>query len=90
MERSTLVAKVRAYFTGYCSVFLIFLMVTLLSSCKDREEVIVPEPVKPVKIHTVQAGQAQLNISLPGRVRAARRSELSFKVSGPLQKIAYR
>jgi len=87
MERSTLVAKVRAYFTGYCSVFLIFLMVTLLSSCKNREEVIFPEPVKPVKLHTVQAGQAQLSMSLPGRVRAARRSELSFKVSGPLEKL---
>jgi multidrug efflux system membrane fusion protein len=87
MERSTVVAKVRASFTGYCSVFLVFLMATLFSSCKDREEVVVPEPVKPVKLHTVQAGLAQLDMSLPGRVRAARRSELSFKVSGPLEKL---
>lgn len=87
MERSTVVVKVKAFFTVSCSVFLMFLMVTLLSSCKDRQEIAAPEPVKPVKLHTVQAGSAQLNMSLPGRVRAARRSELSFKVSGPLEKL---
>jgi hypothetical protein len=27
-------------------------------------------------------------MSLPGRVRVARRSELSFKVSGPLERIS--
>ncbi len=47
----------------------------------------MPEPVKPVKLLTVQIGHEQLRMSLPGRVRAARRSELSFKVSGPLEKL---
>lgn len=87
MDQSMLVARVRASFTGCCSLILIFLLATLLGGCKDHEEAAVPEPVKPVKLHKVQAGQAQLSMSLPGRVRAARRSELSFKVSGPLEKL---
>ncbi|OEU55358.1 MAG: hypothetical protein BA862_03565 [Desulfobulbaceae bacterium S3730MH12] len=35
---------------------------------------------------TVQSSAASLHRNLPGKVRAAKRSELSFKVSGPLVK----
>jgi len=59
----------------------------LLTGCKDAEEVELPDPIKPVKLFTVQAEQEKLEMNLPGRVRAARRSELSFKVSGPLEKL---
>lgn len=87
MDQGVLIAKMRTCFTRYCSVLLMLLLAAMLASCKDREEIAMPEPVKPVKLLTVQAGQEQLNMSLPGRVRAARRSELSFKVSGPLEKL---
>ncbi|MFW2366519.1 MAG: efflux RND transporter periplasmic adaptor subunit [Desulforhopalus sp.] len=87
MYQSMLVVKVRTSFARYCTILLISLLIALLSSCKDRQEAVTAEPVKPVKLHTVQAGQAALSMSLPGRVRAARRSELSFKVSGPLEKL---
>ncbi|MFW2367616.1 MAG: efflux RND transporter periplasmic adaptor subunit [Desulforhopalus sp.] len=87
MYQGTLIAKARTFFTRYCSALLIFLLAALLTSCKEKEEITVPEPVKPVKLMTIQAGQEQLSMSLPGRVRAARRSELSFKVSGPLEKL---
>lgn len=69
--------------------FFCFLMSILLvfGGCRDKEEKKVVEIVKPVKFITVQAGQKNLAMSLPGRVRAARRSELSFKVSGDLSKL---
>lgn len=72
----------------YCSitVFLLFLLFTL-SACKEQEKVERPEPVRPVKLMSVKAGQDEISMSLPGRVRAAKRSELSFKVSGPLQEL---
>ncbi len=87
MGRNVRIAGIWRVCTGYCSVLLLVVAANLLVSCKNKEEIAVPEPVKPVKLHTVAAGQAQLKMSLPGRVRAARRSELSFKVSGPLEKL---
>lgn len=67
-----------------CLLFLILILLVFVSGCTKEEVVEKAAPVKPVKIITVQAGAANLKISLPGRVRAARRSELSFKVAGPL------
>lgn len=67
--------------------FLIILSLILISGCKKKQEEIKADPVKPVKVITVQTGQEEVSISTPGRVRAARRSELSFKVSGPLEEL---
>jgi multidrug efflux pump subunit AcrA (membrane-fusion protein) len=67
-----------------CLLFLILILLVFVSGCTKEEVVEKAAPVKPVKIITVQAGAADLRISLPGKVRAARRSELSFKVAGPL------
>lgn len=47
----------------------------------------MPQPIKPVKLFAIAAGSEELRVSLPGRVRAAKRSELSFKVSGPLEEL---
>jgi len=70
-----------------CVFLLMIAFGLLLGGCKDVEEVKLPDPIKPVKLFKVQAGQEQLEMSMPGKVRAARRSELSFKVSGPLEKL---
>lgn len=64
--------------TGVLAVALIF------AGCRKEEAVEHIEVVRPVKIMTVQAGTAVFSHGFPGTVRAARRSELSFKVSGPL------
>jgi len=56
----------------------------LLGGCGKEEVGEKPEIVRPVKIMTVQAGAASSSYALPGMVRAAKRTELSFKVSGPL------
>jgi len=87
MYQGALIAKARSSFTRYCNALLIFLLAATLASCKDRQEIAQPEPIKPVKLMTVKTGLETLSMSLPGRVRAARRSELSFKVSGPLEKL---
>ncbi len=68
-------------------VLLLMAFCLLLGGCKNKEEVELPDPIKPVKLFKVLAEQEKLKISLPGKVRAARRSELSFKVSGPLEKL---
>ncbi|MCP3890441.1 MAG: efflux RND transporter periplasmic adaptor subunit [Desulfobulbaceae bacterium] len=87
MDQGALITKMRASLAKCCNALLIFLVAVMLNSCKNREEIVTPEPIKPVKLLTVQAGVKQLGMSLPGRVRAAKRSELSFKVSGPLEKL---
>ena len=56
----------------------------LLIGCSKEEPVEEVEVVRPVKIMTVQTEEAAASHTFPGQVRAARRSELSFKVSGPL------
>jgi multidrug efflux system membrane fusion protein len=68
-------------------LLLLMAFCLLLGGCKDAEEVQLPDPIKPVKLFKVQAEQEKFQMSLPGKVRAARRSELSFKVSGPLEKL---
>jgi len=56
----------------------------LLVGCSKEEAPEKVEVVRPVKTVTVQAGPAVFSHGFPGKVRASRRSELSFKVSGPL------
>ena len=87
MDQSLFIVKRRISLSRCCSLLLITFLAFLLGGCKEKEEIARPEPVKPVKLLLVQAGLEQLSVSLPGRVRAARRSELSFKVSGPLEKL---
>ena len=66
----------------------IFLVVFLgMYGCSKEEEAPPREIIQAVKIMKVQAGQDQFSTSFPGKVRAAKRSELSFKVSGPLHEL---
>ncbi len=67
--------------------FLTVLLLTtalLISGCGKEEVEEKAAIVRPVKIMTVQASADSFSHGFPGRVRAAKRSELSFKVSGPL------
>ena len=62
-----------------------YLLILLLFTACSKDEVVEEAVIiRPVKTVTVQSGDATINRSLPGKVRAAIRSELSFKVSGPL------
>ncbi len=77
----------KSFHLSYWCIFLIVCVPLLLLGCKEKEELPKAEPIKPVKLYSVQIGQEIFSMSLPGRVRAAQRSELSFKVSGPLEKL---
>ena len=74
--------RVQKAFAGSLTVLLA--VVLLLIGCSKEEVVEKAEVVRPVKIMTVQADAASFSHGFPGKVRASRRSELSFKVSGPL------
>lgn len=55
-----------------------------LSGCGKKEVPVQKEVVRPVKIMTVKSGLGPGLHKFAGVVRGSRRSELSFKVSGPL------
>ena len=63
---------------------IVLLSFFVFAGCSKDEKVEEVEVIRPVKIMTVEASAASLHRNLPGKVRAAKRSELSFKVSGPL------
>lgn len=63
-------------------VGLIALVALFLTSCGKREEKVTEEVIRPVKTVTVASSGAVSGLTLPGKVRAARRVELAFKVVG--------
>lgn len=69
------------------SILVLICVFSILPGCKEKEKAETAQPVKPVKLYSIETGQEQLSMALPGRVRAAERSELSFKVSGPLERL---
>jgi len=73
--------------TGICLVLLLSLVLCSLAGCRKEKVEKKPEVVKPVKLTTVKERGVKLERTFPGKVRAARRSVLSFKVSGPLVKL---
>ena len=69
MNRDRHVINAQSCFSGFCTLLCIVLSTVVLVGCKDKEEIVAAEPIKPVKLLSVQAGQEQLSMSLPGRVR---------------------
>jgi RND family efflux transporter MFP subunit len=69
------------------AIFLGIMLAATLPGCKKEKKKEAKPIVKPVKIMTVKSSSQPKTITLPGRVRAAKRSELSFKVSGPLYRL---
>ena len=64
---------------------LMVLAAVLLLSCGRRgEEEPEPEVVRPAKLFRVSSAVEENLRELPGRVRASRRADLAFQVSGPL------
>ncbi len=73
--------------TGVTIGILFFAVLFLSYGCDKEEEAPPREIVQAVKIMTVQSAEGQDEMAFPGKVRAAKRSELSFKVSGPLSEL---
>lgn len=56
----------------------------ILGGCKKKEDAVPEEVVRPVKVLTVTDSGGNVPMTFPGRTRANRRVDLSFKVPGPL------
>lgn len=67
------------------SALLVLLL--LLMACEEKKVPVAKEVVRPVKMMTIGTGTEAGGRSFPGKVRASRRVDLAFQVSGPLVKL---
>jgi RND family efflux transporter MFP subunit len=72
---------------GWCLSVMLVLSLCTLTGCRKKKVEKKVEIIKPVKLTTVKERGVKVVRTFPGKVRAARRSVLSFKVSGPLVKL---
>ena len=61
-----------------------FFAILILGGCEKKQDAAPKEVVRPVKVITVTDSGGNLSMTFPGRTRANRRVDLSFKVPGPL------
>ena len=66
------------------SLLLAGLMLAFFACGKEEEKTVEKAVVRPIKMMTVTSTREAMQRRFPGRVRASRRVELSFRVSGPL------
>ncbi len=62
----------------------------LLTGCSGGEEPVGPPASRPVKLFTVEGAGTSALRNFPGSVRATRRADLAFRVSGVLQQMLVR
>jgi RND family efflux transporter MFP subunit len=67
-------------------LFPLFLGIIVCTGCGKGESE-TPEKIYPVKLLTISSGQGLAGQTFPGKVRAAKRVDLSFRVSGPLMEL---
>lgn len=72
------------YFRSRLIAAALTLTLFMVPGCKTAEDQVQNPRSRPVKITTVSRDTGMEQISLPGKTRASRRVDLSFKVSGPL------
>ena len=66
-------------------VLLVAGLVSFFSACGKKEEETVKKPVvRPIKIMAATSSSDAMSRRFPGRVRASKRVDLSFRVQGPL------
>jgi len=70
------------------SLIAVFLAVsTLLVSCGGDKVEQAPQPVRPVKIFTVEGAGGEALRRFPGTVQASQRADVAFRVAGVLQEM---
>ena len=85
MERTAVFPGIRgAMLKGRFLVLAGLAAVLLITGCEKKEEPVPEEVVRPVKVMAVAGSGAGGSMTYPGKTRANRRVELSFKVPGPL------
>ena len=75
-----LVAMKRVLFVSAATI----VFAVIVGGCGKKEEPAPKAVVRPVKVMTVQGSGDGVNLTYPGKTRANRRVDLSFKVPGPL------
>ncbi len=66
-------------------IFMALMLAFLLATgCEKKEEAVPKEVVRPVKVMTVAGSSSNIPLIFPGKTRANKRVELSFKVPGPI------
>ena len=63
------------------------LVLSSLAGCGGAEEAVPPPASRPVKLFLVEGSAADAMRSFPGRIDAAQRAELAFRVAGQLQQM---
>jgi len=66
------------------AMLLAGLMLAFFSCSKEEEKTVENEGGRPIKMMTVISSQEAMKRSFSGKVRASKRVELAFQVSGPL------
>ena len=69
------------------TILTLALFSTMLTACGGGNEPLPPSPTRPVKIFVVSGGAQDAMRTFPGRIDAAQRAELAFRVPGQLQEI---
>lgn len=69
---------------GLAVAVIMSVLILFAAGCGREEVQEKREVIRPVKIMTIKDTSALFSYGFPGTVRAARRSVMSFKVSGPL------
>ena len=62
-------------------------LVLALTGCQEEPQALQPESARPVKTMLVQAASESLQRIYPGKVRAAREVDISFRVDGTLNRL---
>ena len=68
-------------------IFGMFSLLLLAACNRDQQREAAPEPVRPVKMVTVESSAGSMNLKFPGTVRAAQRADIAFQVGGTLTQI---
>ena len=64
------------------------ILIILVCSCSKEKAEEPPKPVvRPIKMETIMAAGDMFSRQLPGVVRASKRADLAFEVSGPLEEL---
>jgi len=65
----------------------LLLLLSFLAGCGGGKEEALPPPSRPVKLFSVEGGDTDTVRRFPGRIDAAQRAELSFRVPGKVEEI---
>ncbi|UCH20782.1 MAG: efflux RND transporter periplasmic adaptor subunit [Deltaproteobacteria bacterium] len=82
LQKKSLLSNIQVM--GNLFVWFVTGCAVILTACGKKEEPPPKEVSRPVKVVTITSWNEALSQTYPGRVRAYRRADLSFKVSGRL------